>query len=54
MKIEKYLIELLKKHECVIVPNFGAFISHPVASVHHPSENKFYIHHRKIYLSIDF
>jgi hypothetical protein len=42
MKIEKYLIELLKKHECVIVPNFGAFISHHVASVHHPSENKFY------------
>lgn len=42
MKIEKYLLELLKKQECVIIPSFGAFITQPTAATHVPSDNKFF------------
>ncbi|MEI6312083.1 MAG: SPOR domain-containing protein [Bacteroidota bacterium] len=42
MKVEKYILELLKKHECVVIPNFGAFIAQRVAAAHFPIEHKFY------------
>lgn len=41
MNIEKYLYDLLKKHECVIMPGFGAFITHRQSALHIPSEHKF-------------
>jgi nucleoid DNA-binding protein len=42
MKVEKYILELLKKHECVVIPNFGAFIAQRVAATHIPIEHKFF------------
>lgn len=42
MKVEKYILELLKKHECVVIPNFGAFIALRIAATHFPIEHKFF------------
>ena len=42
MKIEKYILDLLKKQECVIIPGFGAFITQAVSATHNPSDNKFF------------
>ena len=32
MRLEKYIHQLLFQHDCVIVPKFGAFISHPTSA----------------------
>ena len=32
MRLEKYINQLLFQHDCVIVPKFGAFISHPTSA----------------------
>ncbi|HXA02665.1 MAG TPA: SPOR domain-containing protein [Cytophagaceae bacterium] len=39
--IEKYIKELLFDHECVVLPEFGGFITHYVSAEIHPITNKF-------------
>lgn len=36
MRLEKYIHQLLFQHDCVIVPKFGAFISHPTSATINP------------------
>lgn len=38
MRLEKYIYQLLFQHDCVIVPKFGAFISHPISTTLHPED----------------
>lgn len=39
--IEKHIKELLFDHECVVLPEFGGFITHYVSAEIHPITNKF-------------
>jgi CCDC81-like prokaryotic HU domain 1/CCDC81-like prokaryotic HU domain 2/SPOR domain len=39
--VEKYISELLKHNDCVIVPSFGAFIKHYESASIHPITHKF-------------
>jgi cell division protein FtsN len=39
--IEKHIKELLFDHECVVLPDFGGFITHYVSAEIHPITNKF-------------
>jgi cell division protein FtsN len=39
--VEKYIKELLFDHECVVLPEFGGFITHYVSAEIHPITNKF-------------
>ena len=32
MKISTYIFELLQSHDCVIVPNFGAFVTRNISA----------------------
>lgn len=41
MRVEEYIQQLLYRYECVIVPNFGAFVTQKNASTHHPDTHKF-------------
>ena len=34
MSISKYIIELLHKHDCVIIPGFGAFLTKYIPASH--------------------
>ena len=34
MSISKYIIELLHKHDCVIIPGFGAFLTKSIPASH--------------------
>jgi len=38
MRLEKYINQLLFQHDCVIVPKFGAFISHPISTKINPED----------------
>lgn len=42
MRIENYISDLLYRYECVIVPGFGAFLTHKKSSSVHHSTNAFY------------
>ncbi|WP_452597095.1 HU domain-containing protein [Pontimicrobium sp. MEBiC01747] len=42
MQLETYISDLLYRYECVIVPNFGAFLSQHVSATVHESTNAFY------------
>ena len=42
MQLEQYISDLLYRYECVIVPNFGAFLSQRVSATVHESTNAFY------------
>ena len=35
MSISKHIIELLHKHDCVIIPGFGAFLTKSIPASHH-------------------
>jgi hypothetical protein len=39
--LEKYIKELLFDHECIVLPEFGGFITHYVNAEIHPITNKF-------------
>lgn len=42
MQLSQYISNLLYRYECVVVPGFGAFLTHKIpASIHQPS-NTFY------------
>lgn len=42
MRLETYISDLLYRYECVIVPDFGAFLTQPVSAKVHESTNAFY------------
>ena len=42
MKIEHYISQLLYRHQCVIVPNFGAFLTEIQSAHLHENSNSFY------------
>jgi len=42
MQLETYISDLLYRYECVIVPEFGAFLSQRVSATVHESTNAFY------------
>lgn len=39
MRLEQYIHQLLFQHDCVIVPKFGAFISHPTSASINPEDH---------------
>jgi cell division septation protein DedD len=41
MKIDKHISELLYEHNCVIVPNFGGFVSNYASAKIHPTQHIF-------------
>ena len=40
-KVDKYISELLYEHNCVIVPNFGGFVSNYLPAKIHPTQHTF-------------
>jgi hypothetical protein len=42
MQISQYISDLLYRYECVILPNFGAFLSHPISARINEATNDFY------------
>jgi cell division septation protein DedD len=41
MKVDKHISELLYQHNCVIVPNFGGFVTNYSAAKIHPTQHTF-------------
>ncbi len=41
MSLQQYIKELLYQHECVTVPNFGAFLTRSVPVLIHPDTDVF-------------
>ncbi|MGB3605658.1 MAG: SPOR domain-containing protein [Psychroserpens sp.] len=42
MQLETYISDLLYRYDCVIVPNFGAFLTHRVSAKIHETTHSFY------------
>lgn len=42
IEIEKHIINLLLRHDCVIVPGFGGFVAHHVSAVYDERSSLFY------------
>lgn len=42
MQLETYISDLLYRYECVIIPDFGAFLTQPVSAKVDPTSNTFY------------
>lgn len=42
MKLEKYISDLLYRHDCVIVPGLGGFIVNPKSAFIHPVQHTFF------------
>ena len=42
MQLSQYISDLLYRYECVTLPNFGAFLSHPVSAKINEATNDFY------------
>lgn len=42
MQLEVHICQLLFRYNCVVVPGFGAFLSHEKAASHHEKTNTFY------------
>lgn len=42
MNLEKYIVKLLYNHDCVVVPEFGAFITQKTASVYQTETSQFF------------
>lgn len=42
MQLSKYISDLLFRYECVVVPDFGAFLTHKVSAEIHQHNNAFY------------
>ena len=41
MQLQQYIKELLYRHECVTVPNFGAFLTHSISLLIQPKTGVF-------------
>jgi len=42
MQLSQYISDLLYRYECVTLPNFGAFLSHPISARINEATNDFY------------
>jgi len=42
MQLSQYISDLLYRYECVTLPNFGAFLSHPISARINETTNDFY------------
>ncbi|MFT5847170.1 MAG: hypothetical protein ACJARX_001210 [Psychroserpens sp.] len=42
MQLETYISDLLYRYDCVIVPNFGAFLTHRISAKLHETTHSFY------------
>lgn len=42
MRVENYISDLLYRYQCVVIPDFGAFLTHRKSSRVHKSTNAFY------------
>jgi len=42
MQLSQYIGDLLYRHECVTLPNFGAFLSHPISARINEATSDFY------------
>jgi len=42
VQLEKFITPLLFRYHCVVVPGFGAFLSHEKGASHHEKNNSFY------------
>ena len=42
MQISQYISDLLYRYECVTLPNFGAFLAHPISARINEATNDFY------------
>lgn len=42
MQFDTYISDLLYRYECVIIPEFGAFLTHPISAQVHEPTNIFY------------
>lgn len=42
MNLEKYISRLLYRHDCVVIPNFGAFITQKTTSVYQKETSQFF------------
>lgn len=51
MRLEKYISDLLYRHQCVVVPGFGAFITEEVSASYHPKSQTFTPPKKLVYLN---
>lgn len=51
MILENYISDLLYRHQCVVVPGFGAFITEEVSATYHPSKQTFTPPSKSVYLN---
>ena len=42
MQLSQYISDLLYRYECVTIPNFGAFLSHPISARVNIATSDFY------------
>lgn len=51
MRLEKYISDLLYRHQCVVVPGFGAFIAEEVSATYNPKSLTFIPPRKLVYLN---
>lgn len=51
MRLEKYISDLLYRHQCVVVLGFGAFITEEVSASYHPKSQTFTPPKKLVYLN---
>src|SRR5690606_27624882 len=51
MRLEKYISDLLYRHQCVVVPGFGAFITEEVSASYNPKSQTFTPPRKLVYLN---
>lgn len=51
MRLEKYIADLLYRHQCVTVPGFGAFITEEVSATYNPKSQTFVPPSKLVYLN---
>ena len=51
MRLEKYISDLLYRHQCVVVPGFGAFITEEVSATYNSSTQTFTPPRKMVYLN---
>ena len=52
MQLSQYISDLLYRYECVTLPNFGAFLSHPVSARINEATNDFYPPHKQLSFNV--
>tara|TARA_B110000967_G_scaffold206139_1_gene252146 strand:+ start:2469 stop:3404 length:936 start_codon:yes stop_codon:yes gene_type:complete len=52
MQLSQYISDLLYRYECVTLPNFGAFLSHPVSARINEATSDFYPPHKQLSFNV--